>query len=72
MRSFFLAIDEESEEDSDYREGNDEDCAMEKMKINGMKKKIKRQTRKEKKTPKSENNTIGKFLLWIWNTLLLV
>lgn len=50
--------DEESEEDSDYREGNDEDCAMEKMKINGMKKKIKRQTRKEKKTPKSENNTI--------------
>uniref|UniRef100_A0A669QK65 RAD51 associated protein 1 n=1 Tax=Phasianus colchicus TaxID=9054 RepID=A0A669QK65_PHACC len=48
--------DEESEEDSYYSEGNDEDCAMEKMKIKGNKKEIKRQTGKEK-TPKSENNT---------------
>ncbi|XP_052546525.1 RAD51-associated protein 1 isoform X1 [Tympanuchus pallidicinctus] len=48
--------DEESEKDSDYSEGNDEDCAMEKMNIKGNKKEIKRQTGKEK-TPKSENNT---------------
>lgn len=62
MRCFFLAVDEESEKDSDYSEGNDEDCAMEKMKIKGNKKEIKRQTGKEK-TPKSENNTTGKLLL---------
>uniref|UniRef100_A0A8C3L6J5 RAD51 interacting motif domain-containing protein n=1 Tax=Chrysolophus pictus TaxID=9089 RepID=A0A8C3L6J5_CHRPC len=48
--------DEKSEEDSYYSEDNDEDCAIEKMKIKGNKKEIKRQTGKEK-TPKSENNT---------------
>lgn len=71
MRSFFLAIDDESEENSDYSESNDEDCAMEKMKIKRNKKEIKRQTGKQK-IPKSENNTTGKFLLWIWNTFVLV
>ncbi|XP_021237723.1 RAD51-associated protein 1 isoform X2 [Numida meleagris] len=49
--------DEESEKDSDYSEGNDEDCAMEKMKIKGNETKQKRQTGKKKKTPKSENYT---------------
>uniref|UniRef100_A0A803XYT7 RAD51 associated protein 1 n=1 Tax=Meleagris gallopavo TaxID=9103 RepID=A0A803XYT7_MELGA len=48
--------DDESEENSDYSESNDEDCAMEKMKIKRNKKEIKRQTGKQK-IPKSENNT---------------
>ncbi|XP_072182484.1 RAD51-associated protein 1 [Excalfactoria chinensis] len=49
--------DEESEVHSDYSEGNAEGCAMENMKIKGNKKEIKRQSGKENKTPKSENNT---------------
>ncbi|XP_015726765.1 RAD51-associated protein 1 isoform X2 [Coturnix japonica] len=49
--------DEESEVDSDYSEGNDEDSAMENMKFKGNKKEIKRQSGKENKTPKSENTT---------------
>ncbi|XP_047935936.1 RAD51-associated protein 1 isoform X4 [Anser cygnoides] len=52
-------LDEESEEDSDYNEGDDEDFAMEKKKAKGNKKetKQKRQAEKEKKTPTSKINT---------------
>ncbi|XP_040431622.1 RAD51-associated protein 1 isoform X3 [Cygnus olor] len=52
-------LDEESEEESDYNEGDDEDFAMEKKKAKGNKKetKQKRQAEKEKKTPTSKINT---------------
>ncbi|KAM6321227.1 RAD51-associated protein 1, partial [Aegotheles albertisi] len=50
---------EESEEDSDYSEGDDEDFAMEKKKAKGNKKKTKQKmsTQGKKKTPKSKINT---------------
>lgn len=65
MKSLFVAIDEESEDDSDYND--DEDFAMEKKKTRGNKKetKQKRQGEKEKKTPTSKINITGKFLLGI-------
>ncbi|XP_010189540.1 PREDICTED: RAD51-associated protein 1, partial [Mesitornis unicolor] len=52
---------EESEEDSDYSEGGDEDFAMEKKKARGNKKKTKQKmpAEREKKTPKSKINTTG-------------
>ncbi|XP_068258113.1 RAD51-associated protein 1 isoform X2 [Nyctibius grandis] len=50
---------EESEEDSDYSEGDDEDFAMEKKTARGNKKKTKQKmpAEREKKTPKSRINT---------------
>ncbi|KAM6417312.1 LOW QUALITY PROTEIN: RAD51-associated protein 1 [Pluvialis apricaria] len=50
---------EESEEDSDYSEGDDEDFAMEKKKAKGNKKKTRQKmpAEREKKTPKSQINT---------------
>ncbi|XP_053917469.1 RAD51-associated protein 1 isoform X2 [Cuculus canorus] len=50
---------EESEEDSDYSEGDNEDFAMEKKKAKRIKKKTKAKmpTEREKKTPKSKINT---------------
>ncbi|XP_010143988.1 PREDICTED: RAD51-associated protein 1 [Buceros rhinoceros silvestris] len=50
---------EESEEDSDYSEGDDEDFAMEKKKAKGNKKKTnqKMPAGREKKNPKSKINT---------------
>nr|XP_010308977.1 PREDICTED: RAD51-associated protein 1 [Balearica regulorum gibbericeps] len=50
---------EESEEDSDYSEGDDEDFAMEKKKAKGNKKKTRQKipAEREKKTPKSKINT---------------
>ncbi|KAM6089758.1 RAD51-associated protein 1 isoform 2-T2 [Theristicus caerulescens] len=49
----------ESEEDSDYSEGDDEEFAMEKKKAKGNKKKTKQKVpaQREKKTPKSKMNT---------------
>ncbi|KAM7127983.1 RAD51-associated protein 1 isoform 2-T2 [Ciconia maguari] len=49
---------EESEEDSDYSEGDDEDFAIEKKKAKGNKKKTKQKipAEREKKTPKSKIN----------------
>ncbi|XP_010014213.1 PREDICTED: RAD51-associated protein 1 [Nestor notabilis] len=49
----------ESEEDSDYSEGDDEDFAMEKKKAKGNKKKTRQKmpAEREKKTPKSKINT---------------
>lgn len=72
MTSLFLAVGEESEEDSDYSEGDDEDFAIEKKKAKGNKKKTKQKmpAEREKITPKSKINTTGKFGLWIWNRLL--
>ncbi|XP_009581875.1 PREDICTED: RAD51-associated protein 1, partial [Fulmarus glacialis] len=51
---------EESEEDSDYSEGDDEDFAMEKKKAKGNRKKTKQKmpAEREKKTPKSKINII--------------
>lgn len=65
MTSLFLAIGEESEEDSDYSEGDDEDFAMEKKKAKVSKKKTRQKmpAGKEKKTPKSKINTTGKVVL---------
>ncbi|GAB0177378.1 RAD51-associated protein 1 [Grus americana] len=50
---------EESEEDSDYSEGDDEDFATEKKKAKGNKKKTRQKipAEREKKTPKSKINT---------------
>ncbi|KAM6213868.1 RAD51-associated protein 1 isoform 1-T1 [Sarcoramphus papa] len=50
---------DESEEDSDYSEGDDEDFAMEKKKAKGNKKKTRQKmpAEREKKTPKSKINT---------------
>ncbi|XP_059672791.1 RAD51-associated protein 1 isoform X2 [Gavia stellata] len=52
---------EESEEDSDYSEGDDEDFAMEKKKAKGNRKKTKQKmpAAREKKTPKSKINITG-------------
>ncbi|XP_030334810.1 RAD51-associated protein 1 isoform X6 [Strigops habroptila] len=54
-----LLGEEESEEDSDYSEGDDEDFAMEKKKARGNKKKTRQKmpAEREKKTPKSKINT---------------
>ncbi|KAM6137439.1 RAD51-associated protein 1 [Pterocles gutturalis] len=51
---------EESEDDSDYSEGGNEDFAMEKKKAKGNKKKIKQKmpAAREKKTPKSKINAM--------------
>lgn len=64
MTSLFLAVGEESEEDSDYSEGDDEDFAMEKKKAKGNKKKTRKKmpAEREKKNPKSKINTTGKFV----------
>ena len=72
MTSIFLAVGEESEEDTDYSEGDDEDFAMEKRKTKRNKKKTKQKmpAEREKKTPKSKINATGKFVLQIWNRLL--
>ncbi|XP_010573645.1 PREDICTED: RAD51-associated protein 1 isoform X3 [Haliaeetus leucocephalus] len=52
-------LGEESEEDSDYSEGDDEDFAIEKKKAKGNKKKTKQKmpAEREKITPKSKINT---------------
>lgn len=65
MTCLFLAVGEESEEDSDYSEGDDEDFAMGKKKAKGNKKKTKQKMPavREQKTPKSKINTTGKFVL---------
>lgn len=72
MASLFLAVGEDSEEDSDYTEDDDIDFAMEKKKAKGNKKKTRQNmpAEREKKTPKSKINAIGKFVLRIWKKLL--